>query len=47
MLLLRELIRFPRDIRWLDLVKAFMCIEDPKLRRAIFRLVEEIAPHTA
>jgi transcriptional regulator with XRE-family HTH domain len=31
----------------LSLVKAFMCIEDPKLRRAIFRLVEEIAPHTA
>jgi hypothetical protein len=26
------------------LVKAFMLIEDPKLRRAIVRLVEEIAP---
>ena len=26
----------------LSLVKAFMCIEDPKLRRAIVRLVEEI-----
>jgi hypothetical protein len=31
----------------LSLVKAFMCIEDPKLRRAIVRLVEEIAPETA
>ena len=28
----------------LDLVKAFVCIEDPKLRRAIVRLVEQIAP---
>ena len=28
----------------LDLVKAFMGIEDPKLRRAIVRLVEEIVP---
>jgi hypothetical protein len=28
----------------LSLVKAFMLIEDPKLRRAIVRLVEEIAP---
>ena len=27
----------------LSLVKAFVCIEDPKLRRAIVRLVEEIA----
>jgi hypothetical protein len=27
----------------LSLVKAFMCIEDPKLRRAIVRLVEQIA----
>ena len=26
----------------LDLVKAFVCIGDPKLRRAIVRLVEEI-----
>jgi transcriptional regulator with XRE-family HTH domain len=26
----------------LDLVKAFMCIEDPKLRRSIVRLVEGI-----
>jgi transcriptional regulator with XRE-family HTH domain len=26
----------------LALVKAFMCIEDPKLRRAVVRLVEEI-----
>jgi hypothetical protein len=26
------------------LVKAFMLIADPKLRRAIVRLVEEIAP---
>ena len=30
----------------LSLVKAFMCIEDPKLRRSIVRLVEEIAPGT-
>src|SRR5271154_3431608 len=30
----------------LALVKAFMCIEDPKLRRSIVRLVEEIAPGT-
>jgi len=28
----------------LDLVRAFNCIEDAKLRRAIVRLVEEIAP---
>jgi transcriptional regulator with XRE-family HTH domain len=28
----------------LSLVKAFMLIKDPKLRRAIVRLVEEIAP---
>ena len=28
----------------LDLVRAFTCIEDAKLRRAIVRLVEEIAP---
>ena len=27
----------------LDLVKAFMCIEDRKLRRAIVELVEEVA----
>ena len=31
----------------LSLVKAFMCIEDPKLRRAIVRLVEEIVPENA
>jgi hypothetical protein len=31
----------------LSLVKAFMCIKDPKLRRAIVRLVEEIAPESA
>jgi transcriptional regulator with XRE-family HTH domain len=31
----------------LDLVKAFVCIEDPKLRRAIVRLVEEITPEIA
>jgi transcriptional regulator with XRE-family HTH domain len=31
----------------LSLVKAFMCIEDAKLRRAIVRLVEEIVPETA
>jgi transcriptional regulator with XRE-family HTH domain len=31
----------------LDLVKAFMCIEDAKLRRAIVLLVEEIVPETA
>jgi transcriptional regulator with XRE-family HTH domain len=31
----------------LALVKAFVCIEDAKLRRAIVRLVEEIAPETA
>jgi hypothetical protein len=29
-----------------SLVKAFMLVEDPKLRRAIVRLVEEIAPAT-
>jgi len=28
----------------LALVKAFMCIEDAKLRRSIVHLVEEIAP---
>jgi transcriptional regulator with XRE-family HTH domain len=28
----------------LDLVRAFTCIEDAQLRRAIVRLVEEIAP---
>jgi hypothetical protein len=31
----------------LDLAKAFMCIKDPKLRRAIVRLVEEITPEPA
>ena len=31
----------------LSLVKAFMCIEDAKLRRAIVQLVEEITPETA
>jgi len=31
----------------LDLVRAFTCIEDPKLRRAIVRLVEQIAPDDA
>ncbi len=31
----------------LDLVKAFMGIEDAKLRRAIVRLVEGIVPETA
>ena len=31
----------------LDLVKAFMSIEDAKLRRAIVRLVEEIVPENA
>src|SRR5260370_995652 len=31
----------------LSLVKAFMCIEDAKLRRAIVRLVEGIAQETA
>ena len=30
----------------LSLVKAFMCIEDAKLRRAIVRLVEVITPET-
>ena len=30
----------------LALVKAFVSFEDPKLRRAIVRLVEEIAPET-
>jgi hypothetical protein len=30
----------------LALVKAFMCIEDAKLRRAIVRLVEGITPET-
>ena len=31
----------------LSLVKAFMLIKDPKLRRAIVRLVEEITPEHA
>jgi transcriptional regulator with XRE-family HTH domain len=31
----------------LSLVKAFMLIKDPKLRRAIVRLVEEIVPEDA
>jgi transcriptional regulator with XRE-family HTH domain len=31
----------------LSLVKAFMCIGNPKLRRSIVRLVEEITPETA
>ena len=31
----------------LDLVKAFMCIEDAKLRRAIVLLVEKIVPENA
>jgi hypothetical protein len=31
----------------LALVKAFVCIEDAKLRRAIVRLVEEVVPKTA
>jgi hypothetical protein len=31
----------------LSLVKAFMCIEDAKLRRAIVRLVEELVPESA
>jgi transcriptional regulator with XRE-family HTH domain len=31
----------------LSLAKAFMLVEDPKLRRAIVRLVEEIAPEHA
>jgi transcriptional regulator with XRE-family HTH domain len=31
----------------LDLVRAFTCIEDAKLRRAIVRLVEQIAPDAA
>jgi len=30
----------------LDLVRAFTCIEDAKLRRAIVRLVEQIAPES-
>ena len=30
----------------LDLVRAFTCIEDAKLRRANVRLVEEMAPET-
>jgi hypothetical protein len=30
----------------LSLAKAFMCIEDAKLRRAIVRLVEVITPET-
>jgi hypothetical protein len=29
------------------LAKAFMLVENPKLRRAIVRLVEEIAPERA
>jgi transcriptional regulator with XRE-family HTH domain len=31
----------------LELVRAFTCIEDAKLRRAIVRLVEQIAPDDA
>ena len=31
----------------LALVKAFMCIEDAKLRRAIVQLVEQIVPENA
>ena len=31
----------------LDLVKAFVCIEDARLRRAIVRFVEEIVPEIA
>jgi transcriptional regulator with XRE-family HTH domain len=31
----------------LDLVKAFVCIDDAKLRRAIVQLVEELVPETA
>jgi transcriptional regulator with XRE-family HTH domain len=31
----------------LSLVKAFMCIGNPKLRRSIVRLVEEVTPETA
>jgi hypothetical protein len=31
----------------LDLVRAFTCIEDAKLCRAIVRLVEQIAPDDA
>jgi hypothetical protein len=31
----------------LSLAKAFMLVENPKLRRAIVRLVEEIAPEQA
>src|SRR5262249_23313299 len=31
----------------LDLVRAFTCIENAKLRRAIVRLIEEIAPEIA
>jgi transcriptional regulator with XRE-family HTH domain len=31
----------------LDLAKAFMCVEDRSLRRAIVRLVEETAPEIA
>jgi len=31
----------------LSLVKAFMCIKDANLRRAIVRLVEEITPETS
>jgi hypothetical protein len=38
--------RFSGYFRGLALVKAFVCIEDPKLRRAIARLVEEIVPET-
>jgi transcriptional regulator with XRE-family HTH domain len=31
----------------LALMKAFMCVEDPKLRRAIVLLVEQITPDTS
>ena len=35
---------FPATSEGLDLVRAFTCIGDAKLRRAIVRLVEQIAP---
>jgi hypothetical protein len=38
--------RFSSYFRGLALVKAFVCIEDPKIRHAIVRLVEEIVPET-
>ena len=36
-------IRVPKSVKRLALLKAFVCIDDAKLRRAIVQLVEELA----